>query len=65
MVGETGFEPATPCTQNRCATRLRHSPTEKNNLQKQIVVGLIRQQEHPRKRYFRKNYYFNAFSKIG
>ena len=27
MVGETGFEPATPCTQNRCATRLRHSPT--------------------------------------
>ena len=28
MVGETGFEPATPCTQNKCATRLRHSPTD-------------------------------------
>ena len=27
MVGETGFEPATPCTQNKCATKLRHSPT--------------------------------------
>jgi hypothetical protein len=26
MVGETGFEPATPCTQNKCATKLRHSP---------------------------------------
>ena len=28
MVGETGFEPATPCTQNKCATKLRHSPTD-------------------------------------
>ncbi len=27
LVGETGFEPATLCSQNRCATRLRHSPT--------------------------------------
>ena len=27
VVGETGFEPATLCSQNRCATRLRHSPT--------------------------------------
>ena len=26
MVGETGFEPATPCSQSRCATRLRYSP---------------------------------------
>ena len=26
MVGETGFEPATPCTPCRCATKLRHSP---------------------------------------
>ena len=26
MVGETGFEPATLCSQSRCATRLRHSP---------------------------------------
>jgi integrase len=27
LVGETGFEPATLCSQSRCATRLRHSPT--------------------------------------
>ena len=26
LVGMTGFEPATPCTQNRCATKLRHIP---------------------------------------
>ena len=26
MVGETGFEPATPWTQTKCATKLRHSP---------------------------------------
>src|SRR5215203_3118966 len=29
MVGETGFEPATLCSQSRCATRLRHSPTSR------------------------------------
>ena len=27
VVGETGFEPATSCSQSRRATRLRHSPT--------------------------------------
>ena len=27
LVGAAGFEPATPCSQNRCATRLRHAPT--------------------------------------
>ncbi len=27
MVGTTGFEPATPCTPSKCATRLRHVPT--------------------------------------
>jgi len=26
MVGATGFEPATTCSQNRCATRLRYAP---------------------------------------
>ena len=26
LVGATGFEPATPCSQSRCATRLRHAP---------------------------------------
>ncbi len=27
MVGAAGFEPATPCSQSRCATRLRHAPS--------------------------------------
>ena len=27
VVGETGFEPATPWTQTKCATKLRYSPT--------------------------------------
>jgi hypothetical protein len=26
VVGATGFEPATLCSQSRCATRLRHAP---------------------------------------
>ena len=26
-IGATGFEPATPCAQGRCATRLRYAPT--------------------------------------
>src|SRR5688572_14436067 len=29
LVGATGFEPATPCAQGRCATRLRYAPTER------------------------------------
>jgi hypothetical protein len=28
MVGAAGFEPATLCSQSRCATRLRHAPPE-------------------------------------
>ncbi len=27
VVGTAGFEPTTPCTQNKCATKLRHAPT--------------------------------------
>ncbi len=26
MVGVTGFEPATPCSQSTCATELRYTP---------------------------------------
>jgi hypothetical protein len=26
-VGLAGFEPTTPCSQSRCATKLRHSPS--------------------------------------
>jgi hypothetical protein len=28
MVGAEGFEPPTLCSQSRCATRLRHAPTD-------------------------------------
>ena len=28
MVGVRGFEPLTPCTPCRCATRLRHTPAK-------------------------------------
>ncbi len=27
MVGTAGLEPATPCSQGKCATRLRYVPT--------------------------------------
>ena len=27
LVGLRGFEPPTPCSRSRCATRLRYSPT--------------------------------------
>ena len=29
VVGEKGFEPSTPWSQTRCATRLRYSPNSK------------------------------------
>ena len=29
-VGVRGFEPPTPCSQSRCATRLRHTPTNRS-----------------------------------
>ena len=28
LVGARGFEPPTPCSQSRCATGLRHAPSE-------------------------------------
>ena len=38
LVGETGIEPATPCSQGRCATRLRYSPT-KDALYSMVAVA--------------------------
>ena len=32
MVGAKGFEPSTPCPPDKCATRLRHAPTQLYNL---------------------------------
>src|SRR6186997_650507 len=31
LVGAAGFEPATPCAQGRCATRLRYAPTRRES----------------------------------
>ncbi len=30
MVGTAGLEPATPCSQGKCATRLRYVPTRED-----------------------------------
>lgn len=32
LVGVAGFEPATPCSQGRCATKLRYTPNTKDIL---------------------------------
>ena len=32
MVGVKGFEPSTPCTPCKCATRLRHTPIEPGSI---------------------------------
>src|SRR5688500_1590760 len=39
LVGETGFEPATLCSQSRCATRLRYSPTDPMRTYAPTAVG--------------------------
>ena len=41
LVGETGFEPATSCSQSRRATGLRYSPTARNGLAFAMVVSLV------------------------
>ena len=30
MVGATGFEPATSCSQSKCSTRLSYAPTRRH-----------------------------------
>ena len=48
MVGVEGFEPPTPCSQSRCATRLRYTPYYliRNNtlmiLLCQVLKGIIK-----------------------
>ena len=48
VVGATGFEPATPCAQGRCATRLRYAPTLKN-----LSILSHSRARHPSKSRFR------------
>ena len=58
MVGETGFEPATLCSQNRCATRLRYSP---NKSAYSTNVNLFKEKN---KNFgdFKKINYYNTFN---
>ena len=39
MVGATGFEPATPCSQSRCATKLRYAPTRNVHDKRRLQRG--------------------------
>ncbi len=39
MVGARGFEPPAPCSQSRCATRLRHAPNAPSVLKDVQVIG--------------------------
>jgi hypothetical protein len=41
LVGETGFEPATPWPQTKCATKLRYSPFFLFNLTSLIEIGTV------------------------
>src|SRR4051812_23872888 len=44
MVGAAGFEPATLCSQSRCATRLRYAPTPSSLL---ICLGFFDRTRNP------------------
>jgi hypothetical protein len=48
LVGATGFEPATPCAQGRCATRLRYAPiqTETTKLTTEDTENTTRQSRY-------------------
>ena len=39
VVGVQGFEPWTPCSQSRCATRLRYTPTESIFYTESAIAG--------------------------
>jgi hypothetical protein len=39
VVGVQGFEPWTPCSQSRCATRLRYTPTESIFYTERAITG--------------------------
>ncbi len=49
MVGARGFEPPTPCTPCKCATRLRHAPTVVTSLTKTNGSGELSSDGRPAK----------------
>jgi hypothetical protein len=50
LVGAAGFEPATPCAQGRCATRLRYAPTLNTSLYRGLAQPPSRSSESPQNR---------------
>ena len=46
LVGARGFEPPTPCSQSKCATRLRHAPT---NGKSEIRISKLNLEQHTEK----------------
>ena len=52
LVGTRGFEPPTPCTPCKCATRLRHVPTGVNSKEFKKRVRMIC--EEPAEGYLRQ-----------
>ena len=40
LVGAKGFEPSTPCTPCKCATRLRHAPTARIITKEATAIAL-------------------------
>ena len=42
LVGARGFEPPTPCSQSRCATRLRYTPTRGGTLRRSEQTAAVR-----------------------
>src|SRR5690554_1077437 len=47
MVGAKGFEPSTPCSQNRCATKLRHAPPQPVQSNIALTASISITQIHP------------------
>src|SRR6185436_19472117 len=41
MVGATGFEPATSCSQSKCSTRLSYAPTTDRNIYGLSAMGKL------------------------
>jgi hypothetical protein len=47
LVGAAGFEPATLCSQSRCATRLRHAPTAVTHDSKDASPPVLKREREP------------------
>ena len=66
MVGVTGFEPAAPCSQSTCATKLRHTPAMEavpHKQQTDYSMG-ARRLSSPRRVIFAKSPRWRAFCEI-